>query len=143
MNLAKMQLSLWAGSTRRRLKGPVIPLINHCLPSASLRPAPELVPTPTNRLAAEKFHKKGFIARLQERRFINRRHGMPSSSRGQARQPPHIPNPSTRPLEAIFPLGPRLPRHGDPRRTSGIRSLRWHQSYLLNLVTYPRRKLRL
>lgn len=77
-----------------------MPLTTHCLSSASLRPALELVPTPTNRLAAEKFHKKGFIAKLQERRFINRRHGMLSSSRRQARQTLHIPNSSTPPLGA-------------------------------------------
>lgn len=43
------------------------PMTNSHLPSASRRPALELTPAPTDRLGAEKFHKKGFIAKLRER----------------------------------------------------------------------------
>lgn len=65
------------------------PPINRLLSASEVSPGAG--PTPTNRLAAEMFHKKGFIAKLQERRFISRRHGVPSSSRRQTRQHLHTP----------------------------------------------------
>lgn len=74
----------------------------------------ELVSTSTNRLVAEKFHKKGFIAKLQERRFISRRHGMPSSSGRPARQPLHIPDPPPLPWKLASPVGPGCQGTGTP-----------------------------
>lgn len=74
----------------------------------------ELVSTSTNRLVAEKFHKKGFIAKLQERRFISRRHGMPSSSGRPARQPLHIPDPPPLPWKLASPTGPGCQGTGTP-----------------------------
>lgn len=125
-----------------KLKRRVMPLTNPHLPSASLRPALELIPTLTNRLAAEKFHKKGFIAKLQERRFMTEDMEC-HPPRGRQGSPCIFPILLPLPLKPAFPLGPRSPWHGDSIGTNGIRSLRWPQSYLLNLVTYQRRKLRL
>lgn len=89
------------------------------LPSAS-EVSPGAGPTPTNRLAAEMFHKKGFIAKLQERRFISRRHGVPSSSRGQARQHLRTPAPPPPPLKAGFLLGTQAAKAWGPHRNQ------WH-----------------
>lgn len=143
LSLAKMGHSLWEGSPRMKLKRLVMSLTNPRLPSASLRPALELIPTLTNRLAAEKFHKKGFIAKLQERCFMTEDMECHPPQGGRQGSPCIFPNLLPFPLKLAFPLGPRPPWHGDSIGTNGIRSLRWPQSYLLNLVTYQRRKLRL
>lgn len=72
------QPSIWEGCSTTGFGGLVKPPINRLLSASEVSPGAG--PTPTNRLAAEMFHKKGFIAKLQERRFISRRHGVPSSS---------------------------------------------------------------
>lgn len=59
------------------------------LPSAPSRPALELATTPTNRLRTGKFHKKGFIAKFQKRRFISRGHRMPPPQGEAERWPKH------------------------------------------------------
>lgn len=86
------------------------PMTNSHLPSASRRPALELTPAPTDRLGAEKFHKKGFIAKLRER--LQRRTTLDATLPQDNTAAPADSRPSAPSLELARPRGPGCPAMG-------------------------------